>query len=150
VRSAWPLSQAQAVQRAAEGRLAEARVAYDAALEEQQHSSRLAQRGLASQQDAVNARTAADRAAAALAAAQAEERVASAGVASAALGHHSTDVVAPADGIVLKAPETLGMMVDPERGALFVIGASLQELRIDALVNETDIAQVRVGQATQV
>ena len=142
------LSQAQASQRAAEGRLAEARVAYNAAVEEQQHSSRLAQRGLASQQDAVNARTAADRAAAALAAAQAEERVASAGVASAALGHHSTDVVAPADGIVLKAPETLGMMVDPERGALFVIGASLQELRIDALVNETDIVQVRVGQAT--
>jgi HlyD family secretion protein len=142
------VSQAQASQRAAAGRLAEARVAYNAALDEQQRSERLAQRGLASQQDAVNAKTAADRAAAALAAAQAEEGVASGSVASAALGHNSTDIVAPADGIVLKAPETLGMMVDPERGALFVIGRSLQVLRIDALVNETDIAQVRVGQAT--
>ncbi len=142
------VSQAQASQRAAAGRLAEARVAYNAALEEQQRSERLAQRGLASQQDAVNAKTVADRAAAALAAAQAEEGVASGSVASAALGHNSTDIVAPADGIVLKAPETLGMMVDPERGALFVIGRSLQVLRIDALVNETDIAQVRVGQAT--
>jgi HlyD family secretion protein len=142
------VSQAQASQRAAAGRLAEARVAYNAAWEEQQHSERLAQRGLASQQDAVNAKTAADRAAAALAAAQAEESAASGSVASAALGHNSTDIVAPADGIVLKAPETLGMMVDPE-SALFVIGASLEMLRIDALVNETDIAQVRVGQATQ-
>jgi HlyD family secretion protein len=142
------VSQAEAGQRAAAGRLAEARVAYNAALEEQQHAERLAQRGLASQQDAVNARTAADRSAAALAAAQAEESVASGSVASAALGHTSTDIVAPADGIVLKAPEMLGMMVAPEQGALFVIGRSLQVLRIDALVNEADIAQVRVGQAT--
>lgn len=142
------VSQAEASQRAAAGRLAEARVAYNAALEEQQHSARLAQRGLASQQDAVNAKNAADRAAAVLAAAQAEESVASGSVSSAALGHNSTDIVAPADGIVLKAPETLGMMVDPERGPLFVVGASLDVLSIDALVNETDIAQVRVGQAT--
>jgi HlyD family secretion protein len=142
------VSQAQASQRAAAGRLAEARVAYNAALEAQQHSERLAQRGLASQQDAVNAKTAADRAAAALAAAQAEESAASGSVASAALGHTSTDIVAPADGVVLKAPETLGVTVGPEQDALFVIGASLQTLRIDALVNETDIAQVRVGQAT--
>lgn len=142
------LSQAQASQLAAAGRLAEARVSYDAALEEQRHSQRLVQRGLASQQDAVNARTAADRAAAVLAAAQAESHVASGSVDSAALTRTSTEIVAPADGIVLKAPETLGMMVDPERGALFVLGASLQVLHIDALVNETDIAQVRVGQAT--
>ncbi len=142
------VAQAQARERAAAGRLAEARVAYNAALEEQQHSERLAQQGLASQQDAVNAKTTADRAAAAVAAAQAEESAASASAASAALGHTSTDIVAPADGIVLTAPETLGMMVDPQRGPLFVIGRSLQVLRIDALVNETDIAQVRVGQAT--
>ena len=141
------VSQAEASERAAEGRVAEARVAYNAAVDEQQHSARLAQRGLVSQQDAVTAKTSADRAAAALAAAEAEERVASENVASASLGHTAADIVAPADGIVLKAPETLGVAVDPEQGPLFVIGASLQQLRIDALVNETDIAQVRVGQA---
>jgi HlyD family secretion protein len=145
---ALALSQAQASQRAAAGKVAEARVAYEAAVEEQQHSERLLLRGLASQQDAIGAKTAAHRAAAALTTAQAEENAAAGTVASAALGRHATEIVAPADGIVLKAPETLGTMVDPGQGALFVIGASLQTLRVDALINETDIAQVRIGQAT--
>lgn len=143
------VSQAQDSQRAAAARLAEARVAHSAALDEQRHQERLVQRGLASQQDAVNAKTAVDRAAERLAAAQAEERVASGSVASSALGQASTDIVAPADGIVLKAPETVGSMVDPAKGALFVIGASLGVMRVDALVNETDIAQVRMGHATR-
>lgn len=142
------ISQAEASRRAAAERVAGARVAHTAAVEDHQRLERLVPRGLASQQDATNAKTAADRAAAALAAAEAEERVASGSVASATLGQNATDIVAPADGIVLEAPETLGTRVEPGQGPLFVIGASLQVLRIDALVNETDIAQVRVGQAT--
>jgi HlyD family secretion protein len=140
---------AQASERAAASRLAEARVVYGAALDDQHSTERLAERGLGSEQDAVNAKTAAERAAAALASAQAEESAASATVASAVLDQRSTEIVSPAEGVVLKAPETPGVTVSPAEGALFVIGASLQSLRIDALVNETDIAQVRVGQATR-
>jgi HlyD family secretion protein len=140
------LSQAQASERAAAGRLAEARVAADAAAQEQQHVERLVQRGLASQQEAVDAKTAAERTSAALSAAQAEENAASEAVASAALARNATEIAAPVAGVVLTAPETAGAMVDPSQGALFVIGDSLQALRVDAMINEADVTEVRVGQ----
>lgn len=140
------VNQAEASRRAAVNRVAEARVAYRSAVDEQQHSERLAQKGLASQQEAVNAKIAADKSAAALAVAEAEEAAAAETVASAALGRSAVDIVASGDGVVLTAPETAGMMVDPAQGTLFVLGQSLQALRIDAPINETDITQVSAGQ----
>ncbi len=139
---------AQATVQAAAGRVAEARAALAAVTEERGRVERLVARGLASQQDLSSARAAVERAQAGLSAARAEQSAASGTVASAQLGRNLGDIVAPADGVVLVAPERLGAAVGPERGALFVIGDPLDVMRIDALVGEADIGDVRVGQAT--
>ncbi|MBI2897607.1 MAG: efflux RND transporter periplasmic adaptor subunit [Deltaproteobacteria bacterium] len=140
---------AQATVQAAAGRVAEARAALDAAAEERGRVERLVGRGLASQQELSSARAAVQRAEAALQAARAEQAAASGGVASAQLGRNLGDIVAPADGVVLVAPERLGAAVGPERGALFVIGEALDVMRIDATVGEADIGEIRPGQATR-
>lgn len=139
---------AQATVQAAAGRVAEARAALAATSEERARVDRLVSRGLASQQDLSAARAAEERAQAALAAARAEQAAASGTVASAQLGRNLGDIVAPADGVVLVAPERLGAAVGPDRGALFVIGDPLDVMRIDARVGEADIGDVRVGQST--
>lgn len=139
---------AQATVQAAAGRVAEARAALTGATEERSRVERLVARGLASQQDLSGARAAEERAQAGLAAARAEQAAASGTVASAQLGRNLGDIVAPASGVVLVAPERLGAAVGPERGALFVIGDPLDVMRIDAQVGEADIGDVRVGQAT--
>jgi HlyD family secretion protein len=48
--------------------------------------------------------------------------------------------------VVLRAPSTLGSNVAPDREPLFVIGSSLDVLRIDADVAESDIGEVKPGQ----
>lgn len=140
---------AQATVQAAAGRVAEARAALSAATEERTRVERLVGRGLASQQELSSARAVVQRAEAALQAARAEQTAAAGNVASAQLGRNLGDIVAPADGVVLVAPERLGAAVGPERGALFVIGESLDVMRIDAMVGEADIGEIRPGQSTR-
>ena len=139
---------AQATVAAAAGHVAEARAALSAASGERGRLERLLARGLASQQDLAAAKSAEDRAQAALTAARAQQSAASETVASAQLGRNLGDIVAPADGVVLVAPERLGAAVSPERGALFVLGEPLDIMRVDARVGEADIGDVRVGQTT--
>jgi HlyD family secretion protein len=56
---------------------------------------------------------------------------------------------APADGIVLSLPRSSGALVSPARGALFTIGSTLDELRLEASVAEADIGAVQPGQAAR-
>jgi len=71
-------------------------------------------------------------------------------VASAQLSKSLGQITASLPGVVLRAPERLGAAVSPEAGPLFVIGDPLELMRVDAKVNETDIALLRVGQEAQI
>lgn len=107
---------------------------------------RLSDRGLASDSDVVAARLSVEKARAGLAGARAEREVTAGKLAQAELARKLRTLSAPRAGVVLSAPESLGTMVAPEQGPLFVIGSSLDALRVDAWVAEADIGQVRVGQ----
>jgi HlyD family secretion protein len=137
------LKSAQATVQAASGRVAEARVALEAAIQASTHAKRLHEKGLASSQDATEADSKAQRARATLDAARAERELASQTVASARLGKSLGSIVAPSAGIVLRAPERLGAAVSPERGPLFVLGDPLDVMRVDAPVSESDIARIK-------
>ncbi len=126
------LSQARAQQKSAEDVLA--------------RTLRLSARGLASDSEVVAARLSAAKARAGLAGARAERSVAVENLAQARLARKLRTLSAPVAGLVLAAPDTLGAMVAPEQGPLFVIGSPLDSLRIEAWVAEADIGQVGVGQ----
>ncbi|HEX4353639.1 MAG TPA: efflux RND transporter periplasmic adaptor subunit [Polyangiales bacterium] len=138
---------ADASMQAATWQMAGARTAFDAAKDDQTRIERLVARGLASEQDVANAKSALSKASAALEAARAEQSVAQGQFASAKFEHTQGQILAPADGVVLTAPENLGSAVTPER-ALFVIGDPLELMRVDVDVGEADIGDVRPGQPT--
>jgi HlyD family secretion protein len=127
-------------------RVAEARTAYESAVRAKENVDRLLARGLASPQEVQAAQTAIDRARAVLKSADAEKSLAQDNVAVAKFGKNLGDIVAPIEGIVLQAPENVGVSVAAERGALFVLAAPLSQMRIDANVSEADIGDVKVGQ----
>lgn len=127
-------------------RVAEARSAADNAEQQREHVQRLVERGLASQQELEAAKAAATRARAVLKTANAEKKLAGDNVAVAKFGKSLGDIVSPISGIVLTGPQTVGVSVAPEQGALFVIASPLERMRIDAAVSEADIGDVRVGQ----
>lgn len=141
---------AKASAEAAQGRVAQAQAALDAARQVEARAQRLHDKGLASQQELADARAEQQRARAALDAARAERKVAAEQVASAELGKSLGKIVAPASGVVLRAPERVGAAVGPDQGPLFVIGAPLSTMRIDALVGETEIALVEPGRKAEV
>ena len=126
--------------------VAEARTAYESASREKDNVQRLVARGLASQQELQAAETAVERARAVLKSADAEKSLAQDNVAAAKFGKNLGDIVSPIEGIVLQAPENVGVAVSPEQGALFVIAAPLSQMRIDAAVSEADIGDVKVQQ----
>jgi HlyD family secretion protein len=131
---------------AATGHAGEARAALDGSAESLDRALRLYERGLASERDVVAARASAEQARAAAVAADAERRVATQKVARERLAKSLHVLSAPMSGIVLSAPDGLGMVVAPERGPLFVIGSALDALRLDASVAEADIAHIEPSQ----
>jgi HlyD family secretion protein len=137
---------ASAAQQAAGWHKTEAQSALDASRAELQRLTRLRERGLASEQEVAAAQSAAARAKATLEAARAQEDVAGAQLASARFTQGLGAITAPADGVVLTAPENLGSAVTPER-ALFVLGDPLDKVRVDVDVSEADIGLIKVGQA---
>jgi HlyD family secretion protein len=141
---------AKAAAQAAAGRLGQAQAAHAAAEQVQERVRRLHEKGLASQQELADANAEFARAAAALSAARAERKLAGQGVESAELGKSLGKIVAPAPGVVLRAPDRVGAAVGPEQGPLFVIGEPLSTMRVDALVGETEIAQVQPGRKAEV
>lgn len=143
---AFAVRNASAAQQAAGWHKTEAQSASDAAKQELQRVTRLRERGLASEQELAAAQSAVARAKATLEAARAQEDVAGAQLASARFNQGLGEITAPADGVVLTAPENLGSAVTPER-ALFTLGDPLERVRVDVDVSEADIGLVRVGQA---
>lgn len=141
---------AKASAEAATGRLGQAQAALNAAQEGEERVRRLLDKGLASQQQLADAAADRARASSALAAARAERRLAGQTVATAELGKSLGQIVAPSSGVVLRAPDRMGAAVGPEQGPLFVIGAALTTMRVDALVGETEIAQVQPGRNAEV
>src|SRR5262249_41061576 len=51
------------------------------------------------------------------------------------------------DGVILTAPRELGASIDPGGKVLFVVGSSIDSLLLTVSVAESDIAEVRPGQA---
>jgi HlyD family secretion protein len=141
---------ARAGVQAAAGRLSQAKAALDAAKRDAEHTGRLQEKGLASQQDALEAKSALERASAAFDATRAEESQARENVASAELGKSLSTIVAPIAGVVLRAPERVGAAVSPEREPLFVISAKLDVMRVEATVSETEIALISPGRKADV
>jgi HlyD family secretion protein len=134
---------------AAGGRVSEARAALEAATREAQRADRLLARGLVSRQEADAAHAKEDQAHAALSAAQGALAVAERGRAQARFGAKLTDITAPEEGVVMMAPEAVGAAVAPDGKPLFILGSSLEELRVDARVGEADIGAVKVGQEAE-
>ena len=58
-----------------------------------------------------------------------------------------TAIRAPIDAVVLAAPERVGTVVSPEIGRLFVLGSTLDVMRIRVSVAEADVAEVKPGQS---
>jgi HlyD family secretion protein len=129
------------------GRVAEARAELSAATAALERARRLRERELASDREVEAARATESKASAAVAAAVAERAQARESLRSAKLAESLSSILAPESGIVLRAPEVTGAAVSPEREALFVIGSSLDSLRIVADVAESDVSQVRFGQS---
>jgi HlyD family secretion protein len=134
---------------ASDSRVAEAEVALASAAEAGARTARLAERGLASAADLEGARAAERRGKAAVRSARAERAVVSSAVAAASLQRDLTVIRAPADGVILAAPERLGAAVSPETPRLFVLGSTLDVLRVEASVAEADVADVASGQSAR-
>lgn len=139
----------QAARRASSSRIGEARAALAGATDARRRIEELRSRNVASDADVVNARTAEEKAQAVFDAARSDFGVATANLTTAQLQMGEGVIRAPADGTVLDAPRTLGTIVGPERGALFVIGTDLHTLRIDAPVAEADIGSIHPGQPAE-
>jgi HlyD family secretion protein len=140
------LRSARAGLESATSREAEARAAHGGARENLERVRRLAGRGLASSGEVSAAEASEAQARAALSAAEAEREIAAQNLAEAKLQKELRTIVAPIDGLVLDAPNSLLTIATPEAGPLFVIGSSLERLRINASVAESDIGQVKQGQ----
>ena len=141
---------AQASELAAASSVREAQTAVTAAQQTLDHIKKLNARGLASGNDLQNAEAELSRAQAAVDQLRANQRVAGEGVASARLSQSLGQITASESGVVLRAPERVGAAVSPTAGPLFVIGAPLELMRVDAKVSETDIAILRVGQPAEI
>jgi len=141
---------AEAAVEAAAGRAAQARAALEEAKRNEEQAMRLRAKGLSSDHELSTARSAKASAQAVLEAGRAEQKLAKQTVESARLGKSLGRMVAPASGIVLRAPEHVGAAVGPDRGPLFVIGEPLDVMRIDAPVSETDIALLKPGMKAEV
>ena len=142
---AFAVQNASAAKQAASWRTTEAESARDAAKQELERVTRLRERGLASEQELAAAQSGAARSKATLEAARAQQDAAGTQLASARFNQGLGDITAPADGVVLIAPENLGSAVAPER-PLFVLGDPLERVRVDVDVSEADIGLVEVDQ----
>ncbi|HEY3498205.1 MAG TPA: efflux RND transporter periplasmic adaptor subunit [Polyangiaceae bacterium] len=134
---------------AATSRVAEATAALQAASAAKERLDRLEARELASVGELDAAEAEEKRARAALATARAESEKARQNLRSARLSESLTSVTTPISGVVLRAPETTGGAVSPERGPLFVVGSELGSLRIAAEVAESEVGELRPGQAAR-
>ena len=149
VASAMAVGAARRSLDASDSRVAEAEVALASTVEAGARTARLAARGLASAADLEGAQAAERRAKAAERSARAERAVVASTVAAASLQRELTVIRAPADGVILAAPQRLGAAVSPDTPRLFVLGSTLDVLRVEASVAEADVADVAPGQSAR-
>jgi HlyD family secretion protein len=141
---------AEAAVEAAGGAMAQSKARKEEAERALSRAKTLLARGLASPEDVANAEADVAQANAAVEATRGEHKVAAQSVASAKLSQNLSRMEAPVAGVVLSAPERVGAAVSPEAGALFVIGSSLDSMRVDATVSETEVALIKPGQTAEV
>jgi len=140
------LQSARAAWRSAKSREAEAQAGLNAASDLRARTERLAARGYSSESELNAARFKEKEARATFGSARAEREVAASNLEASRLQAAMRTIASPVPGIVLDAPATLGAIVTPERAPLFVLGSSLDGLRIDASIAESDIGKLRVGE----
>lgn len=134
---------------AAQSRVSEARAALDFAANRRQLTEELASKVRVSKSRLAQVRTDEAKAIAALQAARAERNLEGDNLALAEQQRKRLTIEAPVGGIVLRVPESSGSAVAPERGALFIIGTTLDVMRLDVLVAEADIGEIHVGQRAE-
>lgn len=144
-RSSLALGSARATLNASVSRVSLARAALDSARAQVDTMEQLERRELASPAEVAGARLEVERADAALRASRAEQSVAANNVSTADMAVDGGVLRAPIAGVVLQSPRSLGTLVGPELGAIFVIGRSLDDLTIDANVGEADVGSLRQG-----
>jgi HlyD family secretion protein len=144
------LRSARVTVEAASGRVGQAQAGADEARRNLERARQLQAKGLATTENVANAQAALELATAAIVAARAERKLASETVAAAELGKSLAAIVAPVAGVVLVAPDRIGAAVSPDRGPLFVIGEPLDVMRVEAPVNESEIALIAIGSKAEV
>lgn len=135
---------------AAQSRVAAAQTELDLAVERRKRAEDLFKDHFIKRAELDAARGAEERAQASLQAAKAERDVTSQKLASAKEAQKTLTLRAPVDGIVLVAPQAVGVATSPEKGALFVIGSSLAVMHVRASVAEADIGVIQPGQKAEI
>lgn len=135
---------AEAELQVARARVSETEAALQRAARALERTERLGQKGLASASALEAARSEMLKARAALQAARAERAAAVEKASLKGRDRDRTDIVAPRAGLVLEVPTHTGMMVGPQT-SLFRIGASLDEVHVQAPIGEADIGEMEVG-----
>ena len=148
VRLKAQLTRVEAALAAAEARLLDAkatRAQRDLAFE---RAEALRKKGISAIQDLDSARADQTRAAAAVAAAEADIAVARADVTMQQTDIASTRIVSPVDGIVLKRSAEPGQTVASSLQApvLFTLAEDLTRMQVEADIDEADIGTVKTGQ----
>ncbi len=133
-----------AVQEAA---LAQARATNDEAAAALSRAQQLKDRGIATQEALATADAVAKRAAAGLAAAEAQKAVAQANLQLAQANLSKACICAPIDGVVLSSDATLGEAVGATTALtpLFIIAADLKNMELKLDVDEADVGKVKPG-----
>ncbi len=135
---------AQAELQVSKARVSEAQAAAQRAARSLERTERLGKKGLASASMLEAARSEAAQAKSALAAARAERDAAVERASLRGRDRDRTDIVAPRAGLVLEVPSRTGMMVGAEV-RLFRIGASLDQVHVEAPIGEADIGEMTLA-----
>jgi HlyD family secretion protein len=134
---------------AAQSRVAQAQTDLDLAAERRKRAEEMFADHFIKRSELDSARASEERAQAAVLAARAERDVTAQKLTSAKEAQKFLTVRAPVAGIILTAPDSVGVATSPDKGPLFVIGTSLAVMHIDASVAEADIGAIQPGQKAE-
>jgi HlyD family secretion protein len=142
------MDRAQATLAAAEARIADARATMDERAQALARARTLRKKGISAVQDMDTAKAAYDRAAAGIAAMEADAAVARADLALKRTDIEKSRILSPVDGIVLKRSVEPGQTVASSLQApvLFTLAEDLRRMQVEADVDEADIGWVKPGQ----
>lgn len=132
---------------AAWGAVAKAKAAQKLAESEATRADRLKAQGQLSQSAWLLAQSKLESAKAGLQVARGQLTEAKAAYQAASQALEAAEIRAPKDGVVLQVAGPIGQTVGPSGRPLFQIAAPLTELELNAMVPESDIGGIKVGQA---